>query len=174
MNKAGTCKKLLEPGNKKDRTNKWLTSYGRFLLFPTILKLTSSPWLKPGDSHPHEWAFLLRWRLASTVCIRICSYIASTGMTFRKPCGSSQFCDSSESLVITIWQGERECILVKHARAFTQANDLAWNPQTLFRCQGTTSLFSHTSEKTERGGAFIPLPFREGVFPRRLIKVPHE
>src|SRR5579859_2998639 len=24
--------------------------------------------------------------------------------------------------------GERECILVKHASAFTQANDLAWNP----------------------------------------------
>ena len=26
--------------------------------------------------------------------------------------------------------------LVQHASAFTQANDLAWNPQTLFRCQG--------------------------------------
>ncbi len=38
MNKAGTCKKLLEPGNKKDPTNKWLTSYGRFLLFTTILR----------------------------------------------------------------------------------------------------------------------------------------
>src|SRR2546421_8395378 len=23
-------------------------------------KLTSSPWVNPGDSHPHEWAFLLR------------------------------------------------------------------------------------------------------------------
>src|SRR5712691_12759676 len=90
-------------------------------------------------------------------------------MTFRKPCGSSQFCDSSDSLVITIWQGERECILVKHASAFTQANELAWNPPTLFRYQGTTSLFSHTSEKTERGGAFIPFPKGQGVFPRRLI-----
>ncbi len=34
---------------------------------------------------------------------------------------------------------ERECTLVKHASAFTQANDLAWNPQTLFRCQSTRS-----------------------------------
>ena len=100
------------------------------------------------------------------------SYVASTGMTFRKPCGSSQFCASSDSLVITIWQGERECILVKHASAFTQANDLAWNPQTLFRCQGTTSLFSHTSEKTERGGAFIPFPKGQGVFLRRPDNAP--
>ena len=22
--------------------------------------LTSSPWVNPGDAHPHEWAFLLR------------------------------------------------------------------------------------------------------------------
>ncbi len=28
--------------------------------------------------------------------------------------------------------------MVKHASAFTQANDLAWNPQTLFRCQCAT------------------------------------
>ena len=27
--------------------------------------------------------------------------------------------------------------MVKHASAFNQANALAWNPQTLFRCQGT-------------------------------------
>ena len=123
------------------------------------------------DSSSHEEDFLLRWRPASTVCIRICSYIASTGMTFRKPCGSSQFCDSSDSLVITIWQGERECILVKHARAFTQANDLAWNPQTLFRCQGTTHLFSRTMQKTESNVAFIPFPKGQGVFPRRLISM---
>ncbi|HYU75346.1 MAG TPA: hypothetical protein VEL31_21980 [Ktedonobacteraceae bacterium] len=58
--------------------------------------------------------------------------------------------------------------MVKHASAFTQANDLAWNPQTLFRCQGTTHLFSRTMQKTESNGAFIPFPKGQGVFPRRF------
>ncbi len=25
-----------------------------------------SPWLKPGASHPHRWAFLFRWRLRTS------------------------------------------------------------------------------------------------------------
>ncbi len=53
------------------------------------LDILSSP-QRRRDSSSLEEDFLLRWRLASTVWIRICSYIASTGMTFRKPCGSSQ------------------------------------------------------------------------------------
>ena len=44
---------------------------------------------------------------------------------------------------------EKSGVLVKHASAFTQANDLAWNPQTLFRCQGTTDLFFLKSAKAE-------------------------
>src|SRR5947207_10722657 len=71
------------------------------------------------DSHPRKWAFLLRWRLASTVCIRICSDIASTGMTFRKPCGSSQSDVCGNVLIIASWPTwfslagiERECTLV--------------------------------------------------------------
>jgi len=35
--------------------------------------------------------------------------------------------------------------LVEHANAFTQANDLAWNPQTLFRCQGARTSVSWPS-----------------------------
>src|SRR5689334_380310 len=32
---------------------------------------------------------------------------------------------------------EREEYIGQHARAFTQASDLAWNPQTRLSCQGT-------------------------------------
>jgi len=107
------------------------------------------------------------------------SYVASTGMTFRKPCGSSQS-DVCGNLVIvpslppwfSLAVGERECILVEHGSVFTRRTDLRRNPQTLFRCQGTTSLFSHTSEKTERGGAFIPFPKGQGVFLRRPDNAP--
>ena len=35
--------------------------------------------------------------------------------------------------------------MVEHANAFTQANDLAWNPQTLFRCQGARTSVSWLS-----------------------------
>ncbi len=42
-------------------------------------------------------------------------------------------------------QVERECTMVEHASAFTQANDLAWNLQTLFRCQSTRTIVSWLS-----------------------------
>src|SRR5207248_8390883 len=60
------------------------------------------------DSSSHEEDFLLRWGLASTVWIRICSYIASTGMTFRKSCGSSQS-GSHQETWFSFPSGKREC-----------------------------------------------------------------
>src|SRR6266852_3929779 len=71
------------------------------------------------DSHSHKWAFLLRWRLQSMSISMFPSYVASTGMTFRKPCGSSQS-DVCGNLVIVpslpTWFSlavvERECTLV--------------------------------------------------------------
>lgn len=45
----------------------------------------------------------------------------------------------------------------QHANAFTQANDLAWNPQTLFRCQCTAKLFLLTGKKPERNAPAIPI-----------------
>ena len=50
--------------------------------------------------------------------------------------------------------------MVKHASAFTQANDLAWNPQTLFRCQCTheqSIAKQHVDVHTYLGVFFTPL-----------------
>src|SRR6266849_7654093 len=51
--------------------------------------LTSSPWVNPGDSHPHEWAFLLRWLVVSHIPACTCaSAFASTGLSFPEPQGT--------------------------------------------------------------------------------------
>ena len=42
--------------------------------------------------------------------------------------------------------------MVKLANAFTQANDLAWNPQTLFRCQSTKGMLSYYQENVNKIG----------------------
>ena len=42
--------------------------------------------------------------------------------------------------------------LVQHASAFTQANDLAWNPQTLFRCQGAEESIAGCVVTVKRNG----------------------
>src|SRR6266849_3767414 len=58
-------------------------------------KLTSSPWINPGDSSPHELSFLLHWLTVSLVpaCTQA-SALTSTGLNSRKPCGI-HFCYSS-------------------------------------------------------------------------------
>jgi hypothetical protein len=69
-------------------------------------------------------------------------------MRFRKPCGTISVCSSSVAWFSQPAK-ERECTLVKHANAFTQANALACNLQTLFRCQGTTQVFFFHCPKAE-------------------------
>src|SRR5260370_15432060 len=128
---------------------------GRHLLY--TCPVCKQPWFdilpsrkRRRDSHPHEWAFLLRWRLQSMIVSMFSSYVASTGMTFRKPCGSSQS-DVRGNVVIvpslppwfSFAVGERECILVEHGSGFTRRTDLRRNPQTLFCYQGTTYIFFH-------------------------------
>jgi hypothetical protein len=66
--------------------------------------------------------------------IRIWSYRLSTGVTF--PQALRYVLSLFVQLVPGKWR-KRVCILVEHASAFTQASDLACNPQTLFCCQGT-------------------------------------
>ena len=54
-----------------------------------IWELTSSPWVNPGDSHPREWAFLLRWLVVSHMPACTCaSAFASTGLSFPEPQGT--------------------------------------------------------------------------------------
>ena len=73
-------------------------------------------------SHPYEWAYLLRWRLQSTILTVCSSYVASTGISLSaSPTVASQF---------TLHLGfgscprlrKRECRLMEHVRAFTQVN----------------------------------------------------
>ena len=45
---------------------------------------------------------------------------------------------------------KENCTMVKHASAFTQASDLAWNPQTRFCCQGTAERVSPASFEVKR------------------------
>src|SRR6266566_3997258 len=80
---------------------------GSHLLCANQVDILSSPQGK-RDSSSLEEDFLLRWRLASTVWIRICSYIASTGMTFRKSCGSSQSGSHQETWFSFPGNGKRE------------------------------------------------------------------
>ena len=57
-------------------------------------------------------------------------------LTFREPRGSySDLSVHRETWFSFHGKGEEWCILVKHASAFTQANDLAWNLQTRLSCQ---------------------------------------
>jgi hypothetical protein len=92
---------------------------------------------KPRGLPPSRVGFPASARRAFYGTIRIWSYSLSTGVYLpASPAVGSQS-GSHQERGSCSWQGERECILVKHASAFTQANDLACNPQTLFRCQGT-------------------------------------
>jgi hypothetical protein len=115
--------------------------------------LDISPWVNPGDSHPHEWAFLLHWRK-----FHLCHHAHRPELSppqafaFRKPCGSSHFARHlvRGSCTRQVWK--ERCILVEHASAFTQASDLAWNPQTLFRCQGTRTRILQRGSNVKRSG----------------------
>ena|SRR6266849_4650110 len=80
------------------------------------------------------------------------AYTASTGLTFRKPCGSFSVCSRQERGSCS-WQKKERGTLVQHASAFTQANDLAWNLQTLFRCQGTKTRIPEKRNDVKRQSA---------------------
>jgi len=57
------------------------------------------------------------------------SYTSSAGLTFPEPQGSYSVCSFISGLGFhPTSREERVVTLVKHASAFTQANDLAWNP----------------------------------------------
>ncbi len=54
----------LESGNEVVIIEGMAETVGDFALVERVVNLCDiSPGLKAGDSHPHEWAFLLRWRL---------------------------------------------------------------------------------------------------------------
>src|SRR6266581_4248920 len=59
-----------------------------------------SPWVNPGDSHPREWAFLLRWLVVSPMPACTCvSASASTGLSFPEPRVLTQSYRSSGNMV---------------------------------------------------------------------------
>jgi hypothetical protein len=55
-----------------------------------MLNVDISPWFSPGDFDPHESVSLLHLRLACTVPSAGALTFSSTGVPFRKPCGSSE------------------------------------------------------------------------------------
>jgi predicted ATPase/serine/threonine protein kinase len=103
------------------------------------------PRLKPGDSPPHDGAFLLRWRLPPEHrVVRLVLHRLHRHWLSLSPRVASQSGEHQERGSCS-WQSSRECTVVEHASAFTQASDLAWNPQTLFRCQSTGTSVSWLS-----------------------------
>ncbi len=124
--------------------------------------LTSSPCLKAGDSPRHREEFPASSSVASLrrSLARVLHQLHRRCLPASPAVGSQSW---SRHLPWLSAGGteEREEYIGQHAHAFTQASDLAWNPQTRLGCQGTTHLFYSTCAKMEmhaKGGrGFLPL-----------------
>ncbi len=102
-----------------------------------LIAVTSTPCPKAGASHPHEWAFLLRWRLPPEhQVVRLVLHRLHRHWLSASPAVASQSGIHQERGFCS-WQMERECTVVKHGSVFTRGTELPRNPQALFRCQCT-------------------------------------
>jgi hypothetical protein len=125
--------------------------------------------------HPSRSGFPASSSRAFPGTIQVWSYRLSTGVCLPAgPAVGAQSWSRHTPWLSACGTAEREEYIGQHARAFTQASDLAWNPQTRFSCQSTVQSIPQTRTfvQVEGGAVSSQSPEGDGCPPPRFYEAP--